>query len=283
MILIVAAVLTWLVTNLGAMLFYAYFLVHPGCPDGPAVREGFQPVVFATADGLQLRGWWRAPQNGVVILLVPGHGGGRDSLLSEGEVLARRGYGLLAIDLRQCAGQPATFGFREVEDVRGAVAFALAQPGVNQVGALGFSSGGAAVIQAAAQIPDLHAVAAMGGFADLQQHLGAQVGPPLSPAWMVQNLLPGFIEWQMGVPPREVSPLKQIAGISPRAVLLVYGKEESALPQGLAQYAAARSPKALWVVPGANHGGYLAADPQGFWANQVGGFFDEYLLSSRST
>jgi fermentation-respiration switch protein FrsA (DUF1100 family) len=263
-ILLATACLTWLLVSLAATGAFAYGLTHPGCPSSPAERPGFEPVSFQTPDGLSLSAWWKPPQNGAAILLVPGLGSGRDGLLAEGEGLARAGFGLLSIDTRSCAGQPATLGAREVEDLRGAVAFLQARPEVHSIGALGFSAGGVTVIRATARIPQIGAVVAMGGFSDFGRFIADQGGSLFSPAWLAHSLLPLMLQAQTGVDLNQVSPLNDIVSISPRPVLLVYGSRELSLPQGQAQYAAARPPKDLWIVPEADHGGYLQMAPAEF-------------------
>jgi len=114
-----------------------------------------------------LRAWYAPPQNGAVIVLLPGAGGARDGMLREGAILAR--HGLLMTELRSCAhpeGQ-ATLGYREAADLTEAVTWIHTQPGVAHVGVLGYSLGGVTAILGAAQDERIEAVVAEGGFYDL--------------------------------------------------------------------------------------------------------------------
>ncbi len=56
---------------------------------------------------------------------------------------------------------------------------------------------------------------------------------------------------------RQVEPLRDIAAISPRPVLLIHGQDDRVVDPRDAQclYAAAREPKELWLIPNADHCG----------------------------
>jgi len=101
-------------------------------------------ATYLSHDELTLRAWYLPPQNGVVIILLPGLGGAREGMLREGAILASYGYGLLVSDLRSCAhpeGQ-TTLGYLEAMDLMEAVTWVLGQPDVAHVGVLGYSLGG---------------------------------------------------------------------------------------------------------------------------------------------
>lgn len=260
---------------LGSLSFlYTSALLHPGCPLPGPPPEGFSAVRLMTTDGLALDGWWKAPQNGAVILLMAGLGGGRDAMLPEAMLLVQHGYGALTLDSRTCAGNLSTLGERETAEFDAMLDFALAQPGVNWVGALGFSVGGTAVINAAAARPEVGAVAAEGNFANLYEEFTAVKAPPYHPQWQVQQAVALCYTLLTGFLPREVSPLDALAQISPRPVLLVHGEEEMERTQAQRQLAAAGPNARLWIVSGAHHGGYRAADPQEY-ERRIVQFFDE--------
>ncbi len=81
---------------------------------------------------------------------------------------------------------------------------------------------------------------------------------------------------QAGESPWRVSPIDDLARISPRAVLLIYGEHELDNGRGDRQYKAAKEPKELWVVPGGDHGrNYEVARED--YREKVLEFFDRYL------
>ena len=263
---------------------YAHALTHPGCGEmgiGPADVgiEDAQDVTYSSHDGLTLRAWYLPPQNGAVVVLLPGLGGARDGMVQEGAILARHGYGLLMTELRSCAhpeGQ-TTMGYREAADLVEAVTWVRGQPGVTHVGVLGYSLGGATAILGAAQDERIEAVVAEGGFYDLAGDIANEGGDdPLWQALIYRSIL-YFFRRETGIAAHDVSPISVIGHISPRPLLLIYGEHEVNEGRAWEQYQAAGEPKALWIVPGSGHGEYLTAAPEE-WERRVVEFFDAALL-----
>ncbi|HNB54830.1 MAG TPA: alpha/beta hydrolase, partial [Anaerolineales bacterium] len=86
----------------------------------------------------------------------------------------------------------------------------------------------------------------------------------------------GVFWLRTGVNPWQVSPVDDIAGISPRPVLLIYGEQEAASGRAEMQFDAAGEPKELWIVPGGAHGqNYLVAPEE--YARRVVEFFNTAL------
>lgn len=257
-----ALLAAWVTALAGLSAFYTAALLHPPCPPSISALSEYQSIVLSTSSGLSLPGWWRPPENGAVILLLGGHSANRDAMLPAAEVLARHGYGVLTLSYRHCAGQAATLGYREVEELQAMAEFALSQPGVEWLGALGYSVGGVTVLRGAARMPQLAAVVAEGNYANLYDEFTAIPAFFLSPQWQVQRLTALFYALRVGVWPGEVNPVDDLARIAPRPVLLIHGEHEIQRTRGQAQAAAAGPVGELWVVPGAGHGQYLPADPQ---------------------
>jgi dipeptidyl aminopeptidase/acylaminoacyl peptidase len=267
-----------------ASAIYTHVLTHPGCGEvgiTPASVgiEGAEDVAYASHDGLTLQAWYLPPQNGVVIVLLPGLGGGRDGMLREGAILARHGYGLLMTELRSCAhpeGQ-ATLGYRESADLSEAVSWVHDQPGVIHVGVAGYSMGGVTAILGAAEDTRIEAVVAEGGFHDLAADIVNEGNS--DPLWqvLIYRAVFALFRRETGVHPRAVSPVSVIGRISPRPLLLIYGDQEAEGAGAQEQLAEAGEPKELWVVPNCGHGGYLDAAAEE-WEERVVGFFDGAFL-----
>jgi dipeptidyl aminopeptidase/acylaminoacyl peptidase len=264
---------------------YAHALTHPGCgdtgltpvdvgiPDAQDVTYQTQPR--GSTGSLTLRAWYLPPENGVVIILLPGLGGGRDGMLREGGILARHGYGLLLTELRSCAhprGQ-TTVGYYESEDLADAVTWVLEQPQVEHVGVLGYSLGGVAATLGAAKDKRIEAVVAEGGFYDLAADMVNEgEKKTLWETILYQSILV-FFRLETGVSARDISPISVIDHISPRPLFLIYGEMEVGETRPSAQLMRAGEPKDLWVVPGAWHGGYLDVAAEE-WEQRVVTFFD---------
>jgi len=259
---------------------YAHALTHPGCGDtgtrpADVGIEGAQDITYTSYDGMTLRAWYLPPQNDVVLILLPGLGGGRDGMLREGAILAHHGYGLLMTEMRSCA-HPAgqtTLGYYEAKDLQEAVTWALAQPGVEHVAVLGYSLGGITATLGAAEDERVEAVVAEGGFYDLAADITNAGGTnSLRETIMFQVILVCF-RLETGVNAHDVSPISAIDRISPRPLLLIYGELETGETHPQEQLARAGEPKDLWIVPGAWHGGYLDVAAEE-WEQRVVAFFD---------
>jgi uncharacterized protein len=275
-LLIPGLVLAWGPLLAGLSLTYVNSLTSPSCVTGALQPPGFEPITLHTPDGYNLNGWYHAPANGALILLLAGNGGSRDAMLPDAVLLARHGYGALTLDYRSCAGGRSSLGFREADDLRLMADFAAARPGVTRLGAAGFSAGSVAVIRGAARLPAIRAVAAEGNFYNLDYEIRNAPALPFSLEWQIQNLVSLSYFGLVGVWPAQVDPVLDLPAICPRPLLLVFGEYEIANNRGYEQFAAACEPKQLWVVPGVGHGGYYQAWPEEYEARIIQ-FFDDAL------
>jgi len=231
---------------------------------------GLQDLSFQTADGLSLRSWYAPPQNGAVMVLLTGLGGNRASLLDEAAVFVRHGYGALLLDGRahgDSQGNTATWGYLEADDVVRAVSLAYAQPGVKQVGALGFSVGGSAVALAAIREPKIRVIVLYATWTSLREELlhKAPAGR-LSAYWVAK----GFE--LSGVKIDAIQPGPNMFRLAPRPLLLLSGGQDSDTPPAAMDrlFAYSAQPKQIWHIPGVGHGGYFQAEPDEYERRVVG-------------
>lgn len=264
--ILLALAAAWTLVIAALSIRYVDSLLNPPCPGGlESPPTGFEPVEITLPSGPRLRGWWHAPQNGAAVVLLAGHGGTRDSMLPDAQLLAAQGYGALTLDYRQCVGQPVGLGALEVEEFHAALDFVQAQPGAEWIATLGFSAGGSAVLRGSLERPEVRAVIAEGHYANLwSEILLTPPSRPLSLEWQIQHGVALVLWARLGVWPGQVSPIDALPQLAPRPMLLIFGEREAADTQAQAQFAAAQEPKALWIVPGVDHGGYLQADPAGY-------------------
>jgi fermentation-respiration switch protein FrsA (DUF1100 family) len=251
----------WSSAIFGLGMRYVARLLHPACPDSGTTPAGFQSVDLETETGLQLKGWWRPPENGIVVLILGGLGASRDSMLPAASMLVENGFGALTLDYRHCAGEISTLGYQETEELEAMLAYVLNQPGTAHTAVLGFSVGGAAAVMGAARNPRIEAVIAEGNYAHLKDEITAVPSAPLSLQWQIQRAVLAAYWLRTGIPAADVSPIDAIPMIAPRPILFIHGQDEIGRTRGLQQFAAAENAE-LWVVPGAAHGEAIRIYPE---------------------
>ena len=240
-----------------------------------------------------MSGWFIPPdptKDGATLVFVHGLGGNRAELLTEAVTLASYGYGALLFDLRNhgtSQGDITTLGFSEVEDVCGAVRFLLSRPEVNRqrIGVVGHSMGAVAAIRAAVRIPQIRAVVAESAYTSLRdniaQGLFAKTGLPPFPFVPIVTWLG---ERATGVKVDQVSPIKDVPKISPRAVMFVHGKRDSLVnfENSRRLYEAANEPKFLSVLSHSGHSDLLRSDTSAYNGHVVS-FLERYLRCDSKT
>jgi fermentation-respiration switch protein FrsA (DUF1100 family) len=254
--------------------------LHPPriIPPGNTLRKykiPYQDVDLITEDGIRLSAWYTPARNGTVILLAHGYGDNRPEWVHA--LLAKKGYGVLAWDARahgESDGEISTIGYLEVLDVRAALNYALTQPGVEHIGAWGGSMGGATIIRAAADFPEIEAVFIDSSFASLNDEFNYLVPYPL-----INPLAKLIATTETGINLDEVDPLEDIAKISPRPVYIVHGTGDTVAPPdaGRKLYEAAHEPRFLWEVENIQHLMIYLDNPRKY-KRRLLGFFDEWLL-----
>jgi fermentation-respiration switch protein FrsA (DUF1100 family) len=242
----------------------------------------YRDVAFSSTDGITLRGWYLPSRNGAAI--IAGHGIGGSRLLEPAEVLARHGYGVLAFDWRahgESDGELCTFGYYEVRDVEGALAWLREQPDVDpeRIGMLGESMGAVTAIRAAAMLPGIQAVVADSAFADLEEAIGNVWRDTGLPAFPFVPLQIALGEWLTGLKLDAMQPLEDVGAISPRPILILAGGQDpiTGPEAGQRYYEAAGEPKELWFEPDMEHVSFWRVAP-GAYERRVVLFFDAALL-----
>jgi uncharacterized protein len=234
----------------------------------------FQNIELTTQDNVKLSAWYTPPKNGAVILVAHGYGDVRPAHYYL--LFAQKGYGVLAWDFRahgNSGGDFSSLGYYEVLDVKAALDYALAQPGVEHIGAWGGSMGAVTMIRATAQYPQIEALVADSPFATLDDQVNLRIPPVMRP------LIQFFVKWKAGVSFDMVRPVDDIARISPRPIFLIQGLKDSVVSSDSGQhlYDAAKEPRQLWLGEDAGHLGMFDAYNEKY-IRWVIGFFDKYLL-----
>jgi dienelactone hydrolase len=241
----------------------------------------YHDVAFRTADGVRLSAWCIPPRNGAAVVLLPGAGSTRDTLLAQAAVLARHGYGTLLVDGRGhglSGGHAMDFGWWGDRDTAAAVSFLARQPGVGagKIAALGESMGGEQGIAAMGADPRIRAVVAEGATG---QQLADHGWKPNG----ITGVLERGMEWVqytaaglLSGAPRPMSIPDAIRAAS-RPVLIIAGAGVADEPVAARWFqAAALATVHVWVVPHAGHTQGLATAPRA-WETHVIGFLNMAL------
>jgi dipeptidyl aminopeptidase/acylaminoacyl peptidase len=281
-----ATALVLVALNFSLAWVYVHALIWPGCVEKPRPIPGApmaEEIVLLTEGGLQLRAWYYPSANNAAILSLGGSRGALGDHLPLAGPLIDAGYGVLQIDSRACTNPsaPVTLGYHEAADAAAGFIFLSDRQEVDpfRIGIIGFSMGGVAAIRTAARNPEIAAVIAEGGYYNLGGDI-VEAGryQPIHRRFFLYSIA-GIFWLQTGINPWASSPIDDLPEVSPRPVLLIYGEGEIEEARAAEQFAAAREPKELWVVPGGAHGGNHLAAPLDY-PRRVVEFFNQNLLSS---
>ncbi len=261
---------------------------HALSPRTPAdISLAYRDVSFPATDGVQLSGWYipsgRSTGPAPAVVLLHGSGSTRSAVLDHAAALAGRGYAVLLFDARghgDSAGTAMDFGWYGNPDLSGAVTFLIGLPGVDPsaVGAVGMSMGGEEAIGAAGSDPRIRAVVAEGAThrvaADKSWQADRYGVAGIAQGWL-DSVTYGAAAVLSAVEPPQT--LRESAiRVAPRPMLLITAGErpDEALS---AQHIRSGSPAtiSIWNVPGADHVGALAVDPQE-WTRRV----DDFLAAA---
>ena len=283
--LLLATFLSLVLALAVTMLWFSYrqamSYVHPvrGYATGKMLKTNgidYQEIELITEDGLKLSAWYTPPNatRGAVILVAHGYGDKRAEVFHL--LFASHGYGVLAWDFRahgNSEGDFTSLGYYETMDAKAALDFALAQPGVQHIGAWGGSMGAVTMIRAAAQYPEIEALVADSPFSTLEDEMELRVPIPV-----MRSLIRVFAGWETGVSPELVRPVDDIGRISPRPVFIIQSMDDGMVPLDSAQrlFDAAGEPRQLWTESGAPHMNMYAYYKTRY-TKQVIKFFNNYL------
>jgi dipeptidyl aminopeptidase/acylaminoacyl peptidase len=227
--------------------------------------DGIEAVSFRSSK-LELTAWYVPARNGAAIILAHGTNADRSSMLTELRLLSQAGFGVLAFDwpgLGNSEGQVRWDG-QARRALSAAIDWLAARPDVDasRIGALGFSIGGFVLARVAAEDTRLRAVvleAPPSSFEDYVQEHCRHWG-------FVSEWAGRFALRDSGLFDPESEPVRVVGSIAPRPVLLIAGANDIEVPSRFVEkiFESARTPREMWIVPGAGHGNYAAVAPDAY-------------------
>lgn len=241
----------------------------------------YKDITFPSrTDHVQLQGWYipGVLPNGQLttkrtIIFVHGVRTNRADkfagLLQLSVDFARKGYGVLAFDMRgfgQSPPTPLSLGYFEQRDVLGAVDFLqsgqLPYPQLGRPQHLvgwGVSMGAATLLLAAAQAPAIEAIVSDSAYADILPILEREIPKG---GHIPSLFTPGVLQAAhvlYGMDFYHVRPVDVVAKIAPRPILFIHGTADTYIPPSNMQTLATAARSApgshvqTWLVPGAVH------------------------------
>jgi dipeptidyl aminopeptidase/acylaminoacyl peptidase len=251
-------------------------------------KADYEEVSFNSEDGIILKGWLVKPAHphspSPAIIICHGVGANRSDFTELAVTLAKRGYFVLQFDFRahgESSGSRTSLGYLEQKDVLAALDYLKKRKEIdkNHLGIYGFSMGGSSAILAAARSGAFAAVVVDSAFTSLRdQARDAITGYYHLPSFPFLQLTVLGYEVYFQTRVDKISPVNVIARIAPKPVFIITGEGDKLISAGNSKklFAEAGNPKELWIIPGADHGGTLAAAGSEY-EKRVGEFFDKNL------
>ena len=243
-----------------------------------------EEILFSSTDGRhEVSGWYiPRPDATTTVIVSPGYRTLKADVLGIAAFLWRAGHNVLAFEYHghgMDVGTPITLGYSEINDFLGAVAYAKGRAPETRLGVIAYSMGAAVAIMGTARSKDVEALIADSAFAThtgvIDFHFRRVFHLPSTfVAWMADNLL----WWRAGYHFNQVEPLRDIAKIAPRPILIIQGGKDSIVDprDGPLLFAAAQEPKQIWLLPNADHcGSYF--EGRKAYVKKVLDFFDLHL------
>ncbi len=215
-------------------------------------------LALATDDGERLSGWWIRGEGRRVILFFHGNAGNAADRLERARLLnAREGVDIFLVDYRGyggSTGSPSEDGlYRDARAIYRAARERGFAP--EQIILFGESLGSAVAVELASVVPAA-ALVLETPFLSIREM--AREHYPWVPSFLIRSRFDSAVR------------IRSIA--APKLFLVAERDEVAPAEQGRRLFALARSPKTLFVIPGAHHNDMPAAGGEAYWRS-LGEFF----------
>ena len=241
-----------------------------------------EKISFQNHAGQTLRGWFiPAPNAKGTIVFAHGYAGDCSPDLVYAPLFYRAGYNTLFFDLRGHGASdpsPISMVYFERDDLSCALDF-LKSRGIQRVGLVGFSMGGAVALTTAAINPMVIGIISDCTFANIEMAVASRIVLHGIPYWIATKLgwvIIALASIRLRANLFSANPLRWIDKISPRPLLIMHGAQDVDVPVESAYllFKTAREPKQLWIVPNATHRKIEEVAPEEYQRRLVQ-FFDE--------
>ncbi len=243
--------------------------------------DGFEAISLTASDDVHLSAWYKAPDNGAVIVLVHGSAGSLESIREYANMLSSHDYGILALGLRghgSSGGSGNTLGWECDKDIKAAVDYLNEQSDVKNIGALGLSLGGEVLLSTCSDFPEIAAIVSDGGtHHTIADYLSMGANQSLWRSFTTRVMY-ASAELFTGQKPPETTILASIKFAADTKLLFIAAgnvADEVDYNTMFSTVTAGRSE--LWIVPDAGHTQGFFVYPDAY-ETRVTDFFDAALL-----
>lgn len=304
--IIVVSLITVFLLLLGVAWRVGWKLTHPprkpldATPEQYGLRV-YDDVSFPSREAdILLSGWYipaaanGADPNGHTLIFSHGYSQNRLEphlpALALASRLVRKGYDVLMYDFRNAGksgGNATTVGWKEQEDLLGAIDFVAERYPDRQISLIGFSMGAVTSLLAAGRDSRVRAVVADSPFSCLYEYLAESLprwtGLPRIPFnWLFLNIIPLMYRAN----PREVRPYEAVKRMKDRPLLLIHGEKDKTVgfhhSEKLYALLEGQPSARLWLVPEAGHVRCFATCPDEY-TEVVVQFLRDHLLTKKIT
>jgi uncharacterized protein len=246
--------------------------------DESAVGIAHEEIRIEMRDRRKLSAWYVPSRNGAAVLLSHGSGGSRGRIPAHVRMLARHGYGVLALDNPgngESQGHSNGLGDNAQPGIAAGIDYLVRRPDVNpnRIAGFGLSLGGEVLLEAASRDRRLAAVVSDGATRPMD---GNDVTHPGSVERALGWLTMQSVRTISGMKPSQ-SLMGMMPRIAPRPVLLVAGGGFKAeIPASRKYRDAGGRTVELWELPDTGHTAGLRKHPAAYELRTVG-FLDRAL------
>ncbi len=280
--LVVSCLVAALAVAIAGAFLTAHHLTAPANrPVGAPPSDITAETVAIPAPDHVVAGWFvdRAKATGAVLLLH-GVGGDRTQMGHRIRLFRDAGYAVLAIDLAahgETHFQRITFGHAESRSAEAAITWLRGRLPKARIAVVGMSLGGAAALLGNGPVK-ADAVVLEAVYADIRhatadriEMVAGGVARPLQwPLVLAASVL-------LGIAPAELRPLAQIARLRSPVLIIAGGRDlHTPIADSRAMFAAAKEPKALWVIEDAAHTDFEQFAPADY-RRRVLGFLSDHM------
>jgi alpha-beta hydrolase superfamily lysophospholipase len=224
---------------------------------GAAPWPQAQAVSLPVHAGMRVEGWYLPGDGKGAVLLLHGIRSDRRSMVERARFLHAHGYAVLLVDLPgqgESLAPVVTFGLREADGVRAAMAWLRSAAPGQRIGVIGTSLGAAALVLCRdCPAPDAVVLESMYPTIEeaVEDRLRMRLGPLGKP---LANLLLWQLPLRLDIQASQLHPIAHLPELkAPLLIASGSADRHTTLEETRRLYAAAREPKSLWIVDGAEH------------------------------